>query len=329
MWFDPSKILSYNRMLNIVLGNRGGGKTFNTLEFCIRRFLKTGKQFIYLRRYDTELLAVKDSLFDAVKHVGHFPNVEFKIVGSDLFINQKLAGFALCLSKSRQLKSRAFPDVDFIIFDEFLIDKGRSTYLNREVNILLDLIETVGRMEDIRIMMLANAITVSNPYFDFFHITPNRYSEFTKHPTKPVIVQFFKDADFIEAKEKTQFGQLISGTSYAEYAIHNVFVQDSYEFIEPMRGKGNYLFTFAYEGNIYGVYFLINQGIYHVNRNINESCPIKFAFTTEDHQPNYILFKSAKSHPFIIRLKYAYDIGKARFDSISTKNACYSLFQYL
>lgn len=329
MWFDPSRILSFNRMINFVIGNRGGGKTFNTLELCIRRFLKYGKQFIYLRRYQTEIQNTKDSLFDAIKHVGHFPNTEFKVDGDKFIINGEIAGYAVALSKSRQLKSKALPLCDFILFDEFLLDKGRTTYIKDEVRILLDLIETVGRMDDIRVMLLSNAVTMSNIYFDYFRITPNKHTEFTKHPTKPIVVQLYTSNEFIEAKKETQFGKLIDGTSYGEYAIHNMFTNDSYEFIEPMKGKGNYLMTFDYLGKSYGVYSLANKGIYHINTATNPSCKLKFAFSTDDHKPNYLLFQSAKKHPFIQRLKYAYEMGFVRFDTLSTKNTLYSLFDYL
>lgn len=329
MWFDPSRILSFNRMINFVVGNRGGGKTFNTLELCIRRFLKGGHQFIYLRRYKSELDNTKDSLFDSISHVGHFPDHEFKVDGTHFFIDGEVAGYGVALSTSRQLKSKSLPKCDFIVFDEFLLDKGRTTYIKDEVRILLDLIETVGRMDSIRVMLLSNAVTMSNIYFDYFGITPNRKAEFTKHPTKPIVVQLYTDNEFIEAKKQTQFGQLIEGTSYGEYAIHNMFTNDSYEFIEPMKSQGRYLMTFDYMGHSYGVYSIPSRGIYHINSNVNPSCTLKFAFSTDDHKPNFLLFSSAKKHPFIQRLKYAYEMGFVRFDTLSTKNAMYALFDYL
>lgn len=329
MWFDPSRILSYNRMLNFVIGNRGGGKTFNTLEFCIRRWLKHKRQFMYVRRYDTELDSAKPNLFNAVKHVGHFPDISFDVSGSNLLINDEVAGYAVALSKSRQFKSTSLPLCDFIIFDEFLIDQGRTTYIKGEIKLFLDLIETVGRLDDIRVMCLSNAITMSNLYFDYFNIVPNKSAEFTKHPSKPIIVQLFCDQDYINAKQQTQFGQLIAGTKYGEYAIHNAFTNDSYEFIAPMSAKGNYIFTFTFHVKHYGVYFIPSLGIYHINTNVNPSCNTKFAFTTDDHKPNYLLFQTARKHPFIVRLKYAYDMGFVYFDSLATKNACYELFNYL
>lgn len=329
MWFDPSRILSYNRMLNFVVGARGGGKTFNTLELCVRRWLKYHKQFLYVRRYATELDSARPHLFDAIKHVGHFPGVKFAVSGPNLIINDEIAGYAMSLSKSRQFKGTALPNCDFILFDEFLLDKGRTTYINGEVRMFLDLIETVGRMDTIRVMCLSNAITASNIYFDYFGITPRKGQEFTKHPNKPIIVQMFADIDYIRAKKQTEFGRLIEGTVYEDYAINNFFVNDSYNFISPLTGKSNYLFTFMFHMKQYGVYFVPECGVYHINRNVNPTCPTKFAFTTEDHQPNYLLFKVAKKHPYIARLKYAYDLGFVYFDSLSTKNACYELFDYI
>lgn len=329
VWFDPSRILSYNRMLNFVIGNRGGGKTFNTLELCIRRFLSGGHQFLYLRRYESELDLALPKLFKAVEREGHFPDTIFAVKGNSIFINDKEAGFALPLSRSRQFKGSALPDTDFILFDEFLMDEGRTTYIRGEINLFLDVIETVGRMRPIRVMCLSNAITAANIYFEYFGIKLNRYAEFTKHPTRPIIVQQYCNSDYIAAKKQTEFGKLIEGTRYGEYAIENRFVKDSYSFIGPMEGKSIYIMTFVYNAREYGVYFMPEKGIYHINRKYNPSCEIRFVFTTEDHNPNYLLFKSSKTHPFIKRLMHAYEMGYVLFDGLTTKNDCYELFDYL
>lgn len=55
MWYTPNEQLTYNRIYNFVIGVRGGGKTFNTLLHAIKRFEKTGEQFIYLRRRAVDL----------------------------------------------------------------------------------------------------------------------------------------------------------------------------------------------------------------------------------------------------------------------------------
>ena len=76
MFYSYDRIRSYNAIWNFIISNRGGGKTYGFKMMAIKNFLKNGKQFIYVRRYKTELQE-KTLFFDDVKH--NFPNLEFKI----------------------------------------------------------------------------------------------------------------------------------------------------------------------------------------------------------------------------------------------------------
>ena len=55
IYYDISDTLTHNALYNFIIGERGCGKTYSSKKFAIRRFLKTGEQFIYLRRYKSEL----------------------------------------------------------------------------------------------------------------------------------------------------------------------------------------------------------------------------------------------------------------------------------
>ncbi len=52
-----------------------------------------------------------------------------------------------------------------------MIDKGSYHYLQNEVTQLLDVIETVARLRDIRVIFLGNAISITNPYFTYFNLS--------------------------------------------------------------------------------------------------------------------------------------------------------------
>ena len=72
-------------------------------------------------------------------------------------------GYAVSLTAAQSLKSVNFNRVKNIIFDEFISEDGR--YLNNEILKFLSLIETIARMRDVRIFMLANSCSISNAYF--------------------------------------------------------------------------------------------------------------------------------------------------------------------
>ena len=62
IYWDVNNIITKQRHINFILGERGVGKTFTTLEWCVNRALKYGEEFVYMRRYESELNTVKDLL---------------------------------------------------------------------------------------------------------------------------------------------------------------------------------------------------------------------------------------------------------------------------
>lgn len=57
-YYDYHKIISYNCPLNILIGERGVGKSYGAKKYVIKKFLKDKSKFMYLRRYDNELKSV-------------------------------------------------------------------------------------------------------------------------------------------------------------------------------------------------------------------------------------------------------------------------------
>jgi hypothetical protein len=167
MYYDIRQALTHNCLFNFIIGNRGCGKTYSSKDYVINNFLKNGSQFMYVRRYDTELHK-REQFFNDI--VGKYNN-EMKVSGYEALIDNKTAGFFMALSKAKIEKSTSFPNVTTIIFDEFILDKGNYYYIPDEVTNFLELYETVARTRNnVRVLFLSNAITVTNPYFLFFHI---------------------------------------------------------------------------------------------------------------------------------------------------------------
>ena len=69
------------------------------------------------------------------------------------------------MSTSSSLKSDAFPNVDFIMFDEYVITKTQhSIYLKNEMPLLFDLMETIfGIRDNGVVLILGNAVSFVNP----------------------------------------------------------------------------------------------------------------------------------------------------------------------
>ena len=138
----------------------------------------------------------------------------------------------MTLATSQDLKSTNFSKVTTIIFDEFLIEPGQKKYyLKDEVFVLLNLIETIARMRDVHVYLLANATSIVNPYFLYFDIHLPYNSDIKTYKDNLILVQYLKNEEYREAKKNSKFGKLISGTSFENYAVDNQFISDNANFI--------------------------------------------------------------------------------------------------
>ena len=322
MWYDKAQLLSHNKIMNMVLSNRGGGKTFHFTRWGIDDFKKTGAQCVWVRRYQTEIdeMLLNGKFFDAVRP--YYPNDELKIEGNIGFVNGEAAFYFIALSTSRQLKSNNYPLVNKIVFDEFIIDKGRITYLKAEVEVFLDLYETVARMRDnVRAVLLANSITVVNPYFLFWNIKLNPNKRFTTQGQ--VCVELFTDADFIEQKKKTRFGQLVNGTRYGDYAIDNKWLLDNDTFIESKTPTAEFMLGMKYNGVMYGFWVDYKEGLIFVNKKYDPSSYRLFCLTKDDHEANLLLIKTLNDSRRVKQIVFAFRNGLLRFEDMQVKNQFY------
>jgi hypothetical protein len=201
---------------------------------------------------------------------------------------------------------------------------------------LLNLYETVARPGTqhprVVLFMLANAISITNPYFLYWNLKMPKKADKNgkyvwKHPTRPILVEDVRNEKFIDKKRKTEFGQLVEGTTYAEYSIENKFLLDDDSFIEKKSSKAKYYFTFQYKERSFGVWADFTEGKMWVSEDIDPSYVLVYALTLKDHKPNTMLIqtKGRKGH-FKIFIEN-YKSGNVYFESMHIKNLCYEVIQ--
>ncbi len=326
MWYDKQQLLSYNKIFNFVLSNRGGGKTFHFTRWAIDDFIKNKAMCVWVRRYQTEIdeMLLNGKFFDAVRE--YYPDHELSIDGNIGLIDKEPFIYFVALSTSRQLKSNNYPTVNKIIYDEFIIDKGRITYIKNEPEVFLDLFETVARMRDnVRAIFLANAVTVVNPYFTFFKVHPDEKKRFNVYP-RGICIEFFTDAEFIKAKRKTKFGKLIEGTRYSDFSIDNKWLNDTDTFIESKPKQGStFLLGLKYNGEMFGFWVNYERGYIYVNRQYDPSWLNLYTLTKEDHEPNLLLIKNLKDSRGLQMIIYAYQNALLRFEDMEIKSIMYEV----
>lgn len=319
IYYNYNRIISYNAFLNILIGERGVGKTFGASEFVTKEFIKKKRQFVYLRRYKTELSKSHKKFFESLVKEDKFPDHQLTTKGNTFLIDDEVAGYGMTLSTAQQLKSSNFNDVYYIIFDEFLIEEGQGHYLKNEVFSFLGLIETIARMRDIKIFMLANAVSEINPYFLFFDLTLPYNNDIKLFKDGMILLQYMQNTAYREAKSKTKFGRLVADTEYDDYANKNKFIDDNKNFIEHKSGSSKFIFSFIYKGEQLGVWVDYNNGKMYVSRDYIDN-GLCFATTTEDHSPNTMLFSIAKKYNCWNSFIQSFKLGNVFFENVKVKN---------
>lgn len=264
-----------------------------------------------------------DKLFSAIIEKKKFNDHELKTSKDKIYIDGRVAGYGIALSTANILKGSDFSKVDIIMFDEFIIDKGAYHYLPREVEKFLDLIETTGRMRDIRVFMLANAITISNPYFDYFNLSLPYNSDIALFNDNMILVNYIKNEEYREAKKKTKFGRLIDGTQYGKYAIDNEFLRDNTTFVKKRPRLSKFFFIIKIDDTLFGVWLYDNK--IYISKDYDPSCPIKYSFNLQSHDESTIRVR-IRTSPFLKRLTMAYDESQLYFENIRIKNTFMNTF---
>ena len=167
----------------MAFSQRGPGKSYQTKCEAIDRWLETGKQFGLIRRLDNQLTIDKvseywtdmtDYFTENAKAV--FPNFESFIIiprsgkwtvyGMEEGTSKKeplgVIGYYFAINCAERYKSVSYPDIDFVIFEEFMSESH--SYLPNEFDKLMSIISTIKRRRtDFVIYMLGNTVDMNCP----------------------------------------------------------------------------------------------------------------------------------------------------------------------
>ena len=323
IYYSYDKLMSRDWLMAFVIGERGTGKSFGAKVMALKRFLKTGEQFIYIRRYKTELDTALATFWDDLQSNGYFEDLELKVKKnktlSEFRCNGKVCGYAVPLSTSNILKSTAFPNVSLIIFDEFMLDVGGTyRYLRFEATMMLDIIETVGRLRDIRTLFLGNATSIyGNPYFAYFDLSLPYNSEFKTFKNGAIVVNYIRNLKYREAKKKSRFGALIASTDYGRYAIDNESLRDNMSFVSKRPPDATFYGMLVVNGIGVGIWSS-RSGFIYLSEKYDPNTVHKFACDFDDHTEATI-FLSLRENLYLHYVVRAYKHGVLRFENQKVK----------
>ena len=212
-YFDIEELIDMSPMTRLfyIIGARGVGKSYSAKKYVLKQFFKYGKQFIYNRRWTTEITsgellntfddvlndeAVKEWIQEFTEFKGYKDYYAFHVLpraGSFYLVGERengemkwldQVGRVSCVTKASKIKGQVL-NINFssILFDEFITDEGY--FLGpKEPEQFAKIVNTVGRANnpDLRIFMLGNPdsnielnpyIAGSNLMLDYAHLQNN------------------------------------------------------------------------------------------------------------------------------------------------------------
>lgn len=334
-YYSYDKVLSYNGVYNFIVGARGLGKTYGAKKKVIRDYLKRGDQFVYLRRYKSEIVGKSTFFTDLLEE---FPGYAFRINGNDAQVCRnpnmpdkdmkwETMGFFVVLANASAKKGVSYHNVKTIIFDEFIIEKGHLQYLPNESRAFNDFFSTVDRWKDkTRVYFLANALSIMNPYFHEYKIEPKRGEELIVSHDGFIVVHFPQSKKFIEGVFATRFGQFIKDTDYADYSVVSEFHDNNDLLLGEKTPEATYSFSINSELGTYSVWKDESKDL-DTTWYISEKLPRKqlvFTLVPENVGKDMILLPY--SNKLLSMLRTAYSRGKVHFDKPTSRNAFTGVF---
>lgn len=188
IYWNIKKILGLSCDFNLVIGQRGNGKTYGCLKYFLEFYKKTKKRFCYLRRWDEDIKAYRmeqlfapfrnliDELFGEEFSIQYRNHKFFLVNGNGTKVD--CIGYVLSLSSSHHTKSISYTNVGNILYDEFIRMSGEQELkdeLSRFDNTLSTIIR--GDNTNVVIWMLANTVSKYSPYFLRFGIDINKVEQ--------------------------------------------------------------------------------------------------------------------------------------------------------
>ena len=182
-FYSLKDLLKTNPDIAMCIGMRSNGKTYACLEYCLKEFKKTKKEFVYIRRWAEDIKTANcQQLFTPFEDCIH------KIFGEDYEVTywqkkfflkntdtgeKEIIGHVMALSESHHQKSVAYPNVGTIVFDEFIQTSGERMLPN-ELQRYENTLSTIIRFrQDVKVFLMANTVSKFALYFSYYHIPIN------------------------------------------------------------------------------------------------------------------------------------------------------------
>lgn len=230
-WYSLDRILEHNAQYYIIFGERSNGKSYAVDKHIIDNFFLKGEQFGFVKRYEEDIKSkymsevfnhLEEYILEEYNHRIKFYRGQWLVYEDGLegkIAECKVFGYAFSLANVNRTKATSYPFITRILFEEFMSIDCR--YLDDEVNLLLNLVSTIGRQRtNLKIFMLANAISKYSPYSSALGIKLHRLKK------GDIILKEFKDKKGYRTRfaiERSENVNVFDNRDNVDKIVYNIF----------------------------------------------------------------------------------------------------------
>lgn len=188
-YYDLRPLLGKNCDINLIIGQRGNGKTYGILKHFLEEYKnsKGKKRFAVLRRWADDvkgyraeqlffpLQKVVEELFGEGCTVLYYRHKYYLV--NDAGVKLDIIGYCLAISEASHTKSVAYTGVKNILYDEFIQMAGEAQ-LKDEMSKYENTLSTIIRdAQDVKIYLAANTVSKFSPYFTKYGFDINKVEQ--------------------------------------------------------------------------------------------------------------------------------------------------------
>lgn len=241
-YYSLREILGYNCKVNIVLSDRGRGKSWGTKWYLIQQ----EGSFMCLYRQSSDMqFAMKDWLDPLIKGDDEHEamNMErFQWEGNDkegwqLLLDGVVKGYFRYITAVNHIKQEVFPDdLNWVWWDEFIpMAYKKLPGVPNEGDALRVIMKTIEHdtvhsreekgLKKLRVLMFANPFTWNNPVLSYFHVRP----QYGIHRIGPDIV-----CELLEPYEEKRKGKMTMDEFLGDEVNRNQGWKDQMAYVKEL-----------------------------------------------------------------------------------------------
>lgn len=320
-YFDTRPVMSYGCKIVIIIGARRIGKTFGAKKYVLKKCSNSDYvKFVWLRDNDEarKKLAQDNGakFFNDIEKHGNFVNMKGVIKGEVISAFGRTVGYLMPSSTFQNYKGNDYNDIEYIVFDEFIAEKNVKNNANRAWEILNSIYTVGSTRENVRIIMLANALDRGDDFLQFLGVKIKDYGIYLNRE-KDVVIHYCDDhPEFRKQREKSVIGKLIKGSEFEENLFNNKFADDENMFFDRKPSNASLLFI-AHTSDSSARVFYSDDTLY-VGKDVNLETRSEFRFVS--NYKNVTSKVALVPETYYDALKRCVSMGKVYYQNAFCKN---------